>query len=163
MGVLRGIDREDFTNDLEGLDINLGNHLVFYETFKRESVRIEDPAIAVTPRGRIAINAAATRLFEKAGVKTVTILWDKTTGGIALQAAPKGNKDSYSLSFADGYSSATLAAKTFLRHIGWSSDVRQVVTATWDAQQKMLEAKLPSQCVGRVDQNAAAKPRKPKK
>ena len=150
------------TENLATLTIDRGDYLVAYETFERKSVRVEDPAIAVTPNGRIAVNAPAARLFEKAGVKTVTILWDKATCGIALQAAPKGNKDSYALTFADGYSSATLAARTFLRYIGWSSDVRQVVAATWNTQQKMLEARLPNQFVG-VLETAGAKLTKPKK
>src|SRR6266576_4014280 len=118
-----------------------------YETFVRRSVRIEEPALAVAPNGRIALNAAASRLLEKSGVKAVKILWDKTTCGIALQAAHKEDRDSYSLAFGNGYHSATLAAKAFVRHIGWSSKQRQTVPAKWNEQQKMLEARLPHRFV----------------
>lgn len=131
-----------------------------YETFERKAVRVVTPTIAVASGGRIALNAAATRLLGEAGIKAVKILWDKTTSGIALQAAPKSDKDSYSLALAKGHGSATITAKTFLQHIGWSSTVRQVVTATWNAQQKMLEAKLPRQFVGVVEKSAAVKLRK---
>ena len=124
-----------------------------YETFERRSVRIEDPALAVAPNGRIALNAAATRLLEKSGVKAVKILWDRTTCGIALQAAPKDDKDSYSLAFSSGYHSATLAAKAFVRHIGWTSKSRQTVFAKWNEQKKMLEAQLPSHFVGTCGKN----------
>ncbi len=119
-----------------------------YETFARRSVRVEDPALAVAPNGRIALNAAATRLLEKSGVKAVKILWDKTTCGIALQAAHKNDKDSYSLAFSEGYHSATLAAKAFIRHIGWSAPSRETVFAKWNEQKKLLEAQLPSSFVG---------------
>jgi len=118
-----------------------------YETFVRRSVRIEEPALAVAPNGRIALNAAASRLLEKSGVKAVKILWDKTTCGIALQAAHKEDRDSYSLAFGNGYHSATLAAKAFVRHIGWSSKQRQTVPAKWNEQQKMLKARLPHRFV----------------
>jgi hypothetical protein len=123
-----------------------------YETFERPRVRIEEPALAVAPTGRIALNAAAARLLEKFGVKAVRILWDKATCGIALQAAHKDDRDSYSVAFANGYHSGTLAAKAFLRHIGWSSDRRQTVPAKWNEKEKMLEAKLPHRFVGMREQ-----------
>jgi hypothetical protein len=119
-----------------------------YETFERRSVRIEQPALAVAANGRIALNAAATRLLEKSGIKAVKILWDKATCGIALLAAHKDDRDSYSLAFSTGYHSATLSAKAFVRHIGWSSKSRQTVFAKWNEQKKMLEAQLPPRFVG---------------
>jgi hypothetical protein len=127
----------------------LENQHVAYETFERTTVRVEDPVITVCPirDGRIALNAAAARLLEQAGVKAVKILWDKTTCGIALEAARKSDPNAYLISLGDRVHQATLSAKTFLRHIGWSSDRRQTVAAKWNEQQKMLEATLPSQFV----------------
>jgi len=118
-----------------------------YETYERTSVRVSDPTVSVTTDGRIAVNAAASRLFAKAGTKAVRILWDKATCGIALQAAQKSDKNAYSVVFNEGRS-ATIAAKGFLKHVGWSADRRQTVSARWNEQQKMLEAELPSTCVG---------------
>lgn len=121
-----------------------------YEMFERKSVRMEDPAITVAPvtDGRIALNAAATRLFEEAGVHAVKILWDKTKCGIALQAARKDDADSFSVAFGGRHSQASITPKTFLKYIGWTADSRQTVRAKWDAQQKMLEAELPPRFVG---------------
>lgn len=118
-----------------------------YETFERRAVRVENPALSVRPEGRIAFNAAASRLLENAGVRTVRILWDKATCGLALQAAPKGDRNSYSIAFSRSRS-ATLTAKQFLQYIGWSSAIRQTVPANWDEQRKMMEAKLPPKYVG---------------
>lgn len=118
-----------------------------YETFERVAVRVEDPTVSVTKDGRIALNAAASRLFEKAGTKAVRILWDKTTCGIALQAVPKSDKNAFSVSF--GGRSHTITAKRFFDYIGWASDRRQTVPARWDERQKMLEATLPSRFVGK--------------
>jgi len=70
-----------------------------YETFERTAVRVEDPTVSLTKDGRIALNAAASRLLEKAGAKAVRILWDRTTCGIALQVAQKGDKNGFSVSF----------------------------------------------------------------
>jgi hypothetical protein len=124
---------------------------VAYETFERTTVRVEEPALTVAPigDGRISLNAAACRLLKQAGVKRVKILWDKTTYGIALQAARKSDTDAYSLAFGPRGNSASLSGKTFLRYIGWSSDRRQIMPAKWDEQQKMLEATLPSRFVGK--------------
>jgi hypothetical protein len=120
---------------------------VAYETFERRSVRVDTPAITVRPEGRIAINAAASRLLEKAGVKAVRILWDKATCGLALQATEKGDKVAYSIAFGGGARSASLTVKSFFHHIGWSSERRQTVPARWDEQRRMLEATLPSRFV----------------
>jgi len=129
-----------------------------YETFERPKVRIEEPAIALAPKGRIALNAAAARLMEECGVKAVRLLWDKTTCGIALQAAHKGEKDTYSLGFARGYDGATLSGKAFLRHIGWMATRRETVLAKWNAEEKMLEVKLPHRFV-RINDDKTAKHR----
>lgn len=118
-----------------------------YETFERTSVRVSDPTVSVTTDGRIAVNAAASRLFAKAGTKTVRILWDRVTCALALQAAQKTDRNAFSVAFSEGRSS-TIAAKAFLKYIGWSADRRQTVPAKWNEQQKMLEAQLPSNFVG---------------
>jgi hypothetical protein len=118
-----------------------------YETFERTSVRVSDPTVSVTTDGRIAVNAAASRLFAKAGTKAIRILWDKATCGIALQAAQKNDKNAYSVAFSEGRS-ATIAAKSFLKYVGWSANRRQTISAKWNEQQKMLEAQLPSGFVG---------------
>jgi hypothetical protein len=128
---------------------------VAYETFERQSVRIEEPAIAIAPDGKIALNAAATRIFEEAKIQAVKILWDKTKCGIALTSEPKNDISAFSIAFGDRHSQATLTAKTFLRYIGWTADHRQTVRAKWDAQQKMLEAELPPRF---VDRDKGSKP-----
>ncbi len=117
-----------------------------YETFERSSVRVEEPILAVAPDGRLFLNAAATRLFENAGVRAVRILWDKAKCGIALQGANKDDKNAYALAFSRGRS-ASVSGKAFFQHIGWSHDRRLTVPAKWNEQQKMLEAELPSRFV----------------
>jgi hypothetical protein len=118
-----------------------------YETFERRVTRTDDPALSVLADGRIALNAAATRLFQGARATAVKILWDKAKCGIALQAVKKGDKNSYSIYFSRGRS-AFISARTFLPYIGWSSDRSQTVPARWNALLKMLEAELPAEFVG---------------
>jgi hypothetical protein len=121
---------------------------VAYEIFERSFVRVEQPVLSILTDGRLTLNAAATRVLEKAGVRTVRVLWDKLNCGIALQASEKGDKNSYSIAFSRGRS-ASVSLKAFLTSIGWSANRRQLVPAKWDAQRKMLEATLPSRFVGK--------------
>ncbi len=124
-----------------------------YETFERSSFRVEDPTLSILPDGRIALNAAASRLFQGAGFKAVRILWDKHKCGIALQGVNKGDKNSYSLAFSRGRS-ASISPKAFLTYIGWISTKRQTLPARWEPKQKMLEAELPSKFVRNHEQKA---------
>ena len=127
-----------------------------YEIFERSAVRVGDPTLSVLPDGRIALNAAASRLFQGAGVRAVRVLWDKRKYGIALQAVDKGEDNSYSVSFSRGRS-ASISAKAFLSHIAWSSTKRQTTPAKWDPERRMLEAALPARFIGRREQRATAK------
>lgn len=126
-----------------------------YEPFDKLFARVDEPTIAIAPNGRIALNSASCRLLEQAGVEAVRILWDKEVNGIALQSARKADINSYSITFAKGYNAATLGSKSFLRYVGWSSKRRQVISAKWNAQQKMLEAKLPGEFIGLAEQRDA--------
>jgi hypothetical protein len=128
---------------------------VAYEVFERRVIRVEQPVLSVLPDGRLTLNAAATRLVQKAGIRTVRILWDKLSCGIALQPCEKGDKNSYTIAFSRGRS-ASISLKAFLTFIGWSCNRRQPVSARWNPQQKMLEAVLPSRFVGKRKQETTA-------
>jgi hypothetical protein len=114
-----------------------------YEVFKRTAVRVEEPALSLVPDGRIALNAAAVRVLNQAGVKSVVLLWDKTNNRVALKAAAKTDKNSYAVSIVRDSHSGSLRAKSFLTHIGWSAPKRTMVPATWNEKEKMLEIVLP--------------------
>jgi hypothetical protein len=118
---------------------------VAYETFQRKSIRVDIPTLSIVPDGRVAINAAACRLLIAAGVKTVMILWDKAAGKMAVKAAPKGEKNTFTITFAEDHHSGSFAAKSFLRHIGWNAPTRIMVQTAWSEKDKMFEVVLPSQ------------------
>jgi hypothetical protein len=116
---------------------------VAYEQFERKSVRVDVPILSIAPGGRVAINAAACRLLIAAGIKNVVILWDKTANRMAVKAAPKREKNSFTVSFAKGSHSASFRAKSFLNHIGWSAPKRIGLDTTWNAAERMFEVSLP--------------------
>jgi hypothetical protein len=118
-----------------------------YELFKRTAIRISTPTVAVTPQGRVIINAAAVRILVEAGVKSVLLLWDRATNKMAIKAAPKGDKNAYAVSFTSK-SSGSLRAKAFWAYIGWSAPRRETLPAVWNEMDKMLEVALPPQYVG---------------
>jgi len=114
--------------------------LVAYEIFRKKLIRTESPTLALAPNGRIALNSAACRILSDAGVKSVVLLWDHEARKLALRAST-GGEDSYALTFT-GRHSASLAAKAFMRHIGWEAKERRVFPAVWNAAKKMLEVDL---------------------
>jgi hypothetical protein len=113
-----------------------------YEMFERTAVRVDTPALSIAPGGKVAINAAACRLLTEAGIKSVVILWDKARNKMAIKAAPKGEKNLFTITFTGRYS-ASLKAKSFLDHIGWNAPKREMLHTTWSPAEKMLEATLP--------------------
>jgi hypothetical protein len=121
-----------------------------YEVFKRTGARVEEPSFSIVPDGRIALNSAAARIFTEAGVKSVLLLWDRTTNKVALKAAPKGDRNSFAVSIVRDKHSGSLRAKSFLSHIGWSSPKRTLLPATWTEKDKMFEITLPQEYVGSV-------------
>jgi hypothetical protein len=118
---------------------------VAYELFERTGVRGDAPVLSITSDARVAFNAAACRLLMEAGIKTVVILWERAKNRMAIKAAPKGEKNSFTVTFAGDNHSATFAAKSFLRHIGWNAPKREALPTTWNAVEKMFEVTLPSQ------------------
>jgi hypothetical protein len=121
-----------------------------YEVFKRTAVRVEQPSLSLVPDGRIAFNAAAVRVLTGAGVKSVLLLWDKTSRKVALKAAAKGEKDCYAVSIVKGTYSGSLRAKSFLSHIGWSAPKRTMLPATWNEKEKMFAITLPREHMSSV-------------
>ena len=114
-----------------------------YEMYQRTSTRVETPSLSIVPDGRIALNAASARTIHAAGVNTVVLLYDRVARKIALRATHRSDKNGYAVTFAPDRHSATLRAKSFVMHIGWTSTRRIPLAASWDAQQKMLEALVP--------------------
>lgn len=117
--------------------------LMAYELYKRTSVRVDSPTIALIPDGRIAVNAAASRILINAGVKAVVLLWDTVNRKIALKAASRSDGDSYAVSFSPDHHAGTLRAKSFLAHVGWRVPSRVTLPAEWNEKEKMLEVSVP--------------------
>jgi hypothetical protein len=116
-----------------------------YEVFKRSGARVEWPTLSIVPEGRIAINAAAARIFVSLGIKSVLLLWDQASHKLAIKAVHKGDKNAYAVSIAPASHSGSLRAKSFLSYIGWNAPKREMIPAIWNEKEKMLEATLPSE------------------
>jgi hypothetical protein len=98
--------------------------------------------LAITPTGRIVVNAAGCRILQEAGLKRVVLLWDRASRKVAVKGAPKAEKHAFTLTFNPG--SASLSAVTFLRYIGWHATERITLPAIWNETDKMFEVVLPS-------------------
>ena len=119
-----------------------------YEVFSRTSVRVEEPSVSITLDRRIVLNSAAARIFTKAGVRTVLLLWDQTNRKLAIKATHREDKNGYAVSLPHNGHSGSIRAKSFLNYIGWSAQQRENLSATWDESEKMLEATLLAKHLG---------------
>jgi hypothetical protein len=99
------------------------------------------------PDGRIAINAAAVRIFKEARISSVLLLWDEKNHRMALKAAQKNDKNAYAVSFSEGRS-ASIRAKSFVAHIRWKARNRERLSASWNEKELLLEVALPSEHIG---------------
>lgn len=124
-----------------------------YEVFQRTLIRVDVPVLAIAPGGRVAINAAACRILTEAGIKSFIILWDKEKRKMAVKAAPKGEKNSFAVTFAADRHSGTFAAKSFLQHIGWHATKRETLPTVWNASEKMFELSLPEKYIRSEDKS----------
>ncbi len=115
--------------------------------------------LSLAPGGRITLNAAATRIMSEAGVKFVLLLWDKGSHRLALKAAQKGDKNGYALTLLTERHSGSLRAIQFLRHIGWNAPRRELLPATWNEKERMLEVTLPKRNVASAPPALPAKDR----
>jgi hypothetical protein len=118
---------------------------VAYELFERSAVRVETPVISVTPGGRVTFNAAACRILDTCAIRAAVILWDRTTSRMAVRAAPEAERNSFKITFTGGNHSASFAAKSFFKHIGWRAPKRQSLDTTWRVNEKMFEVTLPAE------------------
>jgi hypothetical protein len=116
-----------------------------YEVFKRTAVRVTSPALSIVPDGRIVLNSAAARAFSEAGVKTAVLLWDQANLRMAIKATTRGDRNGYAVSIVTDKHTGSIRAKAFVSHIGWIAPKRQLVLATWNDAERILEASLPPQ------------------
>ena len=96
----------------------------------------------------MAVNAAACRLLIQSGIKAVVILWDSANSKMAVKAAPKGEPNSFTVTFAADLHAGSFRAKSFFDHIGWHAKQRIALPTTWSAAEKMFEVSLPTQHLG---------------
>jgi hypothetical protein len=118
-----------------------------YEVFKRTGVRVGEPTLAITPKGNIVFNAAATRILVAAGVKAALLLWDKNTNKFAIKAASKGDRNAYAVTLLPGRS-GSLKSVSFLNYVGWTARHRESLPVIWNEKERMLETILPSKFIG---------------
>jgi hypothetical protein len=117
-----------------------------YEVFKRSVARVETPTVAIVPDGRIAINAAAVRLFQAAKISSVVLLWDEKNHRMAIKASRRGDRNAFIVSFSRGHS-GVIRALSFLGHIGWKADQRRRLDAVWNDKEQMIEVVVPTDLI----------------
>jgi hypothetical protein len=114
-----------------------------YTVFEKRYGRDLTPAVTITAAGRLGLNADLARMFKKNEVVSVLLLSDPEKRKIAIQPAASKDKRSYRLAYAPNLSQASMAAKRFLKLIGWDGRTYLKIPATWDDRNSLLEFAMP--------------------
>ena len=112
-----------------------------FEIFTRKHTRLRDPAISFNRLGRIGLNQAATLVLQKDAVEFVLLLWDKTTGVIAIRPITKKDPRAYRISYAKRGNGSGFSAKTFLDWIGFDYSSTRSFPADWNEREGRFEIK----------------------
>lgn len=116
-----------------------------YQIYPRNLARASSPVLSTTKLGRIALNAAAARIFADKNVESVVLLWDAQARKFALRPADKPDASAYPLRFAQDNAGAGFSAKPFLRFIGYDFKETVALQTTWIESEGTLEATLPTE------------------
>jgi hypothetical protein len=101
--------------------------------------------------GKIAFNADAGDILAGVGVRFAHLLWDAAACKIAIRAVTKADNDSFKVSIPKGKRGGTMSANSFLNYIQWQAKEPAIVEAHWNEAERLLEAFLPRQHVGRAE------------
>lgn len=124
-------------------NIEEGDANMPYTVFEKRNTRTTSPTITITKSTRIVLNVAATRIFHKAAVEYVLLLWDEDNRKFALR--PIGKKDSraYRVTYGKNQNGCSFSGKSFLDFIGFDYSKKFSMPATWNEEEGILEATVP--------------------
>ena len=122
-----------------------------YEIFEKKATRFGTPAVTFNRKDRISINAQAARIFHQQAVEFVLLLWDKQSRGAALRPMTKKDSRAYKLSYGrvsnNQPNGASFSARSFMRYVGWKTQEKQTMPATWNDDKQIMEFVVPEDCL----------------
>ncbi len=122
-----------------------------YEIFEKKATRFGTPAVTFNRKDRISINSQAARIFHQQAVEFVLLLWDKQSRGAALRPMTKKDSRAYKLSYGrvsnNQPNGASFSARSFMRYVGWKTQEKQTMPATWNDDKQIMEFVVPEDCL----------------
>jgi hypothetical protein len=114
-----------------------------YEVFVRKARRTGTPSASFQTSGRIALNAAATKILTDLAVEMVLLLWDPVAKKVGIRPAFKKDQKSYKLSRTGKGNGAGFSAVTFFEHIGFDhTKETKSFPAEWNSETQMFEINM---------------------
>ena len=118
-----------------------------YEVFDNKAVRLGPPQLTIGG-GKIYFNASAGDILKSAGARFAYILWDAAAFKLAIRPVTKQDRRAFRVTFMKGKRGGSLSASAFLTYISWRSQKSIAIKAAWNEAEKLLEARLPKECLG---------------
>jgi hypothetical protein len=118
-----------------------------FEIFTRNVVKTGTPSVSITTMGRMALNKAAAKAFEKSATEYVLLMWDIVARKVAIRPIGKKDQRAYKLSGA-GSTGVGFSCVTFLNHIGYDWSKTRPFQLEWDEQDGMFVFSVPKEFLG---------------
>ena len=118
-----------------------------YQVYESHSTRKHTPTLGIRPDGRFRLNSDATLAMQEMEFERVQILWDGANHRLAFRKAAPNDHKAFKLTFSRQQNNADIAARAFLKDIGWSAKTRVDVALEWDGDQGLFEATIPKRAL----------------
>jgi hypothetical protein len=120
-----------------------------YELFHNKAAKFSSPQLTIRS-GKIAFNADAGDILVRVGIRFAHLLWDVAAHKIAIRPSAKKDDNAFKVSIPKGKRGGTISAQSFLNYIQWRAGGPIVVNAQWNEAERLLEAHLPKDRIGRT-------------
>ena len=114
-----------------------------YSIYDRKRTHTTPLAVTIIACGRICLNAAASRILQRNGVKRVLLLYDAVERKIALRSISRNDRRAYAVTYSPVVKQAQVHGSCFLLNIGWDRGNYYRLYADWDGEYDTLAFIVP--------------------
>jgi hypothetical protein len=118
-----------------------------WEVYRPERNTLGEPAVTLSPTGRMVFNKAATKKLHDLKLRRAELLWDPARALIGVRPSSSPSA-SYSLRIPESMNNTSFSCSSFMNHIGYDWSKTRSFPASWDEKQKMYVIEVPKENLG---------------
>lgn len=120
-----------------------------WQILEKKIVRTGSPTISLNNKGRLGLNMAATKILQSQAVENVLVLWDAEKQKIGLRPITKKDPRAHKISYGVKGNGAHFGARSVVEEIGYEAPESKSFPATWNEEDNVLEAEIPTEYLKR--------------